>query len=99
MMMNGLGLIPPSAAATNPELSVIATLLAALADPAATRIRLAEIAAKIDEYNTLRDDAKTALEKLQTETVAAGKKIEDDRTAADAEIQRKRTQLDIDAAA
>jgi chromosome segregation ATPase len=99
MMMNGLGLIPQSALVSNPELGVIAALLTALTDPAATKNRLAAIAAKIAEHNTLRDDAKTALEKLQTETVAAGKKIEDDRAAAGAEIQRKRTQLDIDAAA
>ena len=99
MMMNGVGLIPPSVAASNPELGVIAALLTALTDPEVTKARLAEIGAKIDEHNTALASFKAAIETLRTETEAASKKIEDDRAAADAEIQRKRTQLDIDASA
>ncbi len=99
MMMSEFGLVPPSVLVSNPELGVIAALLAALTDPASTKARLAEIGAKIDEHNTALASAKAAAETLRTETEAASKKIEDDRTAADAEIQRKRTQLDIDAAA
>jgi chromosome segregation ATPase len=99
MMMNGLGLVPPSVLASNPELSVIATLLAALTDPEATKARLAELGSKIDEHNTAIASFKAAVETLRTETEAASKKIEDDRAAVNAEMQRKRTQLDIDASA
>jgi chromosome segregation ATPase len=99
MMMNGVGLVPPSVLVSNPELGIIAALLTALTDPEVTKARLAEIGAKIDEHNTALASFKAAIETLRTETEAASKKIEDDRAAADAEIQRKRTQLDIDASA
>jgi chromosome segregation ATPase len=99
MMMNEFGLIPPSVLVSNPELGVIASLLTALADPAAAAARLAELAAEIDKHNAVVADFKSSIEKLRTDTEAAREQISNDRAEADAEIQRKRTQLDIDAAA
>ena len=99
MMMNEFGLIPPSVLVSNPELGVIASLLTALADPAAAAARLAELAAEIDKHNAVVADFKSSIEKLRTDTEAAREQISNDRAEADAEIQRARTKLDIDAAA
>jgi len=43
MMMNEVGLIPPSVLTSNPELGVIAALLTALTDPEVTKARSAEL--------------------------------------------------------
>jgi chromosome segregation ATPase len=99
MMMNQIGLLPPSLVSTNPEFSAVAALLAAIANPDLAKARLAEIGAKIDEQNSTLSSFKSAIETLRMETEAASQKIKDDRAAADAEIQRERTKLDVDAAA